>query len=350
MKNVRSAIVPRAAYEGLLAALLGLFGLAAPLLTAAQENASCPPANATQVASYATRYGQQKALAAKSPDWGVQLIRWEPATWPPQQFEFEIRNVATKATSHITVPAWGPDKNALQLHQIDQVNIFADRLLVVGRQTANFSEADVLELPSGIIVDQFRCFMPAVSPDRHFIAFIKPFPGHPGPVSVTAEYLVYDLTESPEFNRSRSKSGVTYDAGLPVYPPGATNAPGSNVVPGTDSPVHWIASDQLYWLDPTTLAFADRYEREVDLVTVKLRGGLYSPQARTAVLNRSLLLDLSQCRNRYSDEDMKKIAHDPSALIHLQQIAPAAGHPGYVCLRLETSACLTTASLMVKVP
>ncbi len=52
------------------------------------------------------------------------------------------------------------------------------------------------------------CFMPALSPGHRFLAFLKDFPGYPGPVQITAEYIVYDLTRSAEYNRPHFKAVI----------------------------------------------------------------------------------------------------------------------------------------------
>lgn len=151
--------------------------------------------------------------------------------------------------------------------QVDEIDLIGEaRLLVLGRAAASAPVASILDLPSGKIVDHFMCFMPAVSPDHHFLAFVKSFPGHPGPVEISAEYLVYDLTRSPEDNRHVPNS-LDSDAGQVAYPVGAPNTPGSNILP-EGQPYHRWASRGLFWIDRLKFAFGDEFGGHTALVVV----------------------------------------------------------------------------------
>lgn len=316
--------------------------LAGQAQTCGTESVSSP--------SYNSFFGRQVSLKAKSPEWQVQLVKWQPSKWPPEKFTFEVTNAKGGAVSRLSLPAWN-STSALQVDQIDEITVIPgqNRFLVLGRPGASSSEADLIGLPSGEILDRFPCFMPVVSPDRRFLAFVKPFPGHPGPVAVTAEYLVYDLTQSPSYNRPHFIPGVTYDAGWPVYPPGTTNAVGSNLVPGLNSPVHWLSSRGLFWLDARRLTFTDRYNYQDRFVVVDMSYGIHSPLVRTEVLNAGDLLDLQKCKTNYSADDYARMLRDPSGLIDVQQISLAPKWPGHVCLRFQPSPCLTQPELALKV-
>lgn len=301
--------------------------------------------------SYNSFFGQQISLKAESPEWQVQLVKWQPSKWPPEKFTFEVANTKRGAVSRLSFSAWSANSSALQVNQIDEIAVIPgqNRFLVLGRAGASSSEADLIGLPSGEILDRFPCFMPVVSPDRRLLAFVKPFPGHPGPVTVTAEYLVYDLTRSPSYNRPHFVPGVTYDAGWPVYPPGATNAVGSNLVPGLSSPFHWLSSKGLFWLDARRLTFTDRYNYQESFVVVDMSYGIHSPLARTEVLNPSDLVDLQKCKTNYSPDDYARMLRDPSGLIDVQQISLAPKWPGHVCLRFQPNPCLTQPELALEV-
>lgn len=332
------------------AVVLALFTL--PVVTAAprKQGQSCPPIEPMPPAAYTTFFGQQFRVAARSPQWQVRLAEWSPSAWPPQHFTFELKNQTTGASSQMRLSAWDPASEGLRLNQIDEMGIFADKLLILGRAAANSSEAAIVELPTGRILDRFPCFMPAFSPDHQFLAFLKSFPGHPGPSSVTAEYLVYSLALSPDENRAHSEPGVAGDAGWAVYPPHAINAAGSNLVPGLDAPVHWISSARLLWLGVQTLVFTDHYPNEDTLVAVDLGKLVRPPIVRTKTLNPNGLIDFGRCKSSYSAEDLKRLSSDPSALIRVLQIAPIPGAPGWVCLRFEPHPCLAHSELALKLP
>jgi hypothetical protein len=286
-------------------------------------------------------FGQQRPVSAESSEWQVRLTGWHPTKWPPQQFRLEVKNKNSGSVSQLALNAWGgATGQALELNQIDEMGIFENKLLILGRASANSSEADILELPSGKALDRFPCFMPVVSPDNQFVGFLKSFPGHPGPVSVSAEYLIYSLAHIPT-----GSSPVRA-----VYPPGATNAPDSNLVPGLDSPVHWISSEHLFWLDAQTLAFADRYQGEQHVVVVDLSHGIPAPIVRTETINLGDLIDLENCRKQYSPGDFTNVSRDPSSLVHVQGISHVLQSPGYLCLRFQASPCLARTELTVQAP
>lgn len=328
-----------------VASMLLWASLLGTAVTPSERVQTCAGKTPLSPVTYATTFGQQQQVAADSARWRIHLTEWQPSQWPPQQFTFDLKNERTSAVSQLRLPAWDSASEALQVNQIDEIDIFEDRLLILGRAAASSSEAVVVEVPSGKILDRFPCFMPLVSPDHRFVAFLKSFPGHAGPVSVNAEYLVYSLAQNSTYNRPHFEAGKTYDAGWAVYPPGATNASGENLVSGLDSPVHWISSGRLFWLDAKTLAFTDRYPGENRLVVVDLSSGLRSPLVRTEALNPSDLVDLEHCRNNYPAGDWKGVSSDPSGLIRVREITPIPGRPGYVCLRFDPNACLARTEL-----
>lgn len=177
--------------------------------------------------------GRQPPVKGRSPDWLITLTgrqKYAPRI-SCEGFVFSLKSERNGTASQFTICT-----AALQVDEIDVIN--SSRALILGRLGANFPTAEVVDLPSGRVLDEFWCFMPVISPGHRFLAFLKSFPGHPGPVAVEAEYLVYDLKRSAAYNREHLRTGVTYDAGWPVYPPGATNAEVENLKPGMDSPVH----------------------------------------------------------------------------------------------------------------
>jgi hypothetical protein len=329
----------RRALQGVVAAAVSAV-LSGATGNPAQRDENCAAATPASTVTYTSPFGQQRPVAADSAEWRIHLSKWRPSKWPPQQFTFELKNDKTSAVSDLTFDAWGPASKALQVNQVDEIHIFSDKLLILGRAGANSSEAVIVQLPSGKILDRFACFMPAVSPTSRFMAFLKSFPGHPGPVSVTAEYLVYSL----------SRSGSNSPNLRAIYPPGATTTAGSNLVPGLESLVHWISSDRIFWLDAKTLAFADQYHGEVRLVLADLNDEVQSPSVRTETLDPSGLLDLANCRHRYSAADLKNLSRDSSALLRVKELVLTSQKPGFICVRFDSNPCLTRTELTLKAP
>jgi hypothetical protein len=299
--------------------------------------------------SYSSFFGRQSPVTGKSSDWQIALVKRErySSCIYGGVFLFSLKSGRSGAASQFRLCT-----EALQVDEIDLVS--GTRALILGRAGANFPTADVVELPSGKVLDEFSCFMPMASPGHRFLAFLKSFPGHPGPVAVGAEYIVYDLTRSAVYNRPHFKPGTTYDEGWPIFPPGATNATGENLKPGLDSPVHWVSSARLFWLDPRTLAFADFFPGRDRLVVVDLRNGIKKPTIRTLELDPSEIVDLGGCRTLVAPSDLKSLSRDPAALVRVTSVNTLAGSPGVLCLHFSAvnlpAACLKRSDLMVRVP
>lgn len=301
---------------------------------------ACESSRSPTPVGYTAFFGRQHGLAASSAEWSVRLVAWQPSTWPPRQFTFEAKNRKAAIAKRLAFGAWG-SLDSLQVNQIDEIHTFRDKLLIIGRAGANSSEADIVDLKSGKILDRFSCFMPAVSPDSSFVAFLKSFPGHPGAVSVNAQYRVYSLLDDPANHRPPLRA---------VYPPDATTAPGGNLTPGMDSPAHWISSGRLFWIDASTVAFTDHYPGQDELVLVNLSDSHKEPVLHTQKLPVGELVDLQRCQSRYSAAELKNIALDLAGMIRVKEIDAMPGKPGSICLRLDANPCLTRTELILEAP
>jgi len=309
---------------------------------------ACKEVGAPPPRSYQAYFGRQQSVAAESGRWRVRLVDWQPAKWPPSRFTFQAENRQTRTVSSFTVPTGTVPFQPLQVDELDVVA--DDRLLMLGRVGASFSVAGLAQLPSGKVLDSFPCFMPEISPDRRFLGFIKSFPGHPGPVAVSDEYLIYDLEEGAAYNRPHPSSGVRYDAGWPVYPPGATNAASENLVPGLDSPAHTLASRGLFWVGETMLAFVDFFPGQSTLVTVNLDRGVRAPETDTQLLDASQVLELSQCQGSTAPSDFARWSQDPALLMKVDNIVRAPLNANELCLRFVSNPCLRMQVLAIPVP
>ncbi|MGH9451734.1 MAG: hypothetical protein ACRD11_14550 [Terriglobia bacterium] len=300
--------------------------------------------------SYASFFGRQLPIVGESPEWALTLVGWDPQKWPARRFSFRLENKRTGSSFPLKFSAWASPPPALKVDQIDQIDIVDDtRALVLGRSAANFSEAAIIQLPSGRLLDQFLCLMPLVSPDHRFLAYVKPFPGHPGPVDITNEYIVYDLTTSPSANRIKLIPGVAYDAGIPVYPPGATNAAGEFIAHSASS-AHVIASRGFFWLGRSdTLAFIDRWEGVNRLVLADVGAGVRGARVTVRPLSTSIFVNLSGCQRRVSASDFKNWSSHPASLVDVTDIQICPAKPGCLRLCLYPQPCLATTSVDVQV-
>jgi hypothetical protein len=302
---------------------------------------NCADAKAVPAPTYSSFFGRQVSIVTESETWRVELVGRAASPGCPSsyQFLFHANSKVNKTITKFTL--------CNETAQIDEVDLISPaRVLVLGRLAANAPMANVLELPSGRVVDHFMCFMPAVSPSHHFLAFLKSFPGHPGPAMISAEYLVYDLTRSPDDNRPRLSSGIS-DAGWPVYPLGATNAPGSSVVPQGE-PYHSWTSQGLFWIGSDKLTFADLFEGHNRLVLVDLSGGIRDLRVHSVDLEPSQFVDLSQCKQSFSQSDFEKLSQEEAGLIEIAAIE--SSKPGWVCLRFVPNRCLKYASRVIRLP
>ncbi len=309
---------------------------------ALQNEEGCAHAKPRPAPSYESFFGRQSPVEAESPEWRIDLAKTSPGPVCLHQFSFRARNKRNGAVSEFTV--------CNETAQVDELQMIKEtRALVLGRAAASAPVANVVDMASGKVEDHFGCYLPTLSPGHRFLAFIKDFPGHPGPVEITDEYIVYDLRRDGEYNRPHFKVGVGYDPGWPVYPPGATNAIGENVVP-EGSPFHSRSSQALFWLDDDTLAFADFFQGRNNLVVANLSRGVRYADVRTLSLDPSQFIDLDQCRKTTAPSDFESWSKEPAGLIRVSEIDLIPGRPGMACLVFVPSPCLRYKTFIVKLP
>lgn len=295
--------------------------------------------------SYDSFFGRQLSIVAESEDWRVQLAKAGPYTDCGYPFTFTVTNKGVGAVSRF--------RFCNETAQVDEIDLIKpSRALLLGRVTSGSPPVvTIVALPSGAVVDHFGCFLPALSPDRHYLAFVKDFPPHPGPVGISDEYIVYDLTGSAEYNHPRFKPGTEYDAGWAVYPPAATNAAQENILPNPALPAHNLSSRRLFWLEDYEFAFADSFRGSDRLVLVNLAGGIQNADVRTVDLDPSQLVDLGEhCEQATAPSDFEVWSHDPAGFIRVRQIDTLPRNEGAVCVYFVPSPCLRRADMMVKLP
>ncbi|MGH9451733.1 MAG: hypothetical protein ACRD11_14545 [Terriglobia bacterium] len=287
----------------------------------------------------------QGKVSAGSSAWAVSLKSYEKCNNCPSgmRYVFAARDLRTGATSDFQI--------ASLIDQIDAIYLppGVDRVAILGREGSMLSAVFVVGLPGGRTLDTFSAVWPSASPDHRFIAYRKWFPAHPpAQVSVSDEYLLYDLTKSPAFNRPNGAAGLRDDVGWPVYPQGAKNAsPLENLVP-RGTPAHSMASNGFFWLGEETLAFVDRWHGVDSLVLIGLKGGIHKPTARSIPLDVSQVIDMSLCRKDVSPSDMERWTEHPGNLIYVTCIQRPPKVKTHLRLRLAPGPCLR--SLVLDLP
>ncbi len=325
----------------LLGAVSGRGGLAAgtgPIDPSAPQRAD----QAKSERFYERFFGRQLPVSAVSRIWRITMDGSEPCNKCP----------GGRADVFTAVKREGGESYQIRLTkppgQVDELDVVGEsRLAVFGRNTTNAALVNVLELPGGTELDSFMCYDPSLSPDHRFLAYLKLFPGHPGPVDITNEYVVYDLTQSPASNRFNLRQGVGYDAGMPVYPPGATNATGEFVASDEWS-AHVLVSEGLFWLGQTdAVAFADRWRGAINLVVADVSQGVRQPKVEVHPLDSGKIVDMASCRNKVAPSDFDNWYKDPASLVSVTDIALAGADAPKVRLTLAPHTCLTSNTVEV---
>lgn len=186
-----------------------------------------------------------------------------------------------------------------ELGQVDQIARGIGKKIVV-RGMVNGSGSEVLVIDrGGKMEDKFLCYLPAISPDGHYVAFIRFYPAHFAS-GTTDRYMLYNLSKSAEGNRSKglsSKVSATewINVGEEVFPAGEANAYGrsSGVALST---THYSAS-ALFWAKSSKeFVFLDRTGESYQLVTLVLSAEAGVRVAKIAV-NTAAMCPLEAAAN-----------------------------------------------------
>jgi hypothetical protein len=172
----------------------------------------------------------------------------------------KIADVPTGKEQLIELPA--------EMAQVDDIDKgFGSKLVVRGMVNGSTSEVAVIDPEAGKLIDKFVCYLPAISYDGHYIAFIKFYPAHFAE-GVDDHYMLYDLSITPAQNRP---PGVRNDdwrnVGSCIYPPGVGNADNDNV--GHFKDTEHYSDSRLFW-NPSQeqLFFADGLNSDSQLTLV----------------------------------------------------------------------------------
>lgn len=330
--------------------LLAVGFILAAFFSAIEVRSTASQGNGWRTA-YGSMFGHpfQRTVSARTQDWNVTLDKWEscPAIALSHEcFYFQAQELVSMRPVQFRL--------ANETAQVDALTVISgNRVAILGRATSNLALVTLVSLPSGRISDRFFGFWPAISPDARYVTFVKWFPLHPGfGVSVSDEFLVYDLDKEPVENRTppdRGASSEPYDVGWPIYPPNASNTPGDNVLEGHDAPVHRLASDGFFWISDHQVAFVDRWSGENTLVIADLANGPKHPLVTARQIPTQSLVNLSGCANKAAPSDLKRWEGDPSILIHVSNISPLPQRLGWLRLTFTRQACLVSPSLDMQI-
>lgn len=129
-------------------------------------------------------------------------------------------------------------------------------------------EVAVIDVDRPSVSDRFLGYEPTMSPDGHYISFIKFFPPHAAE-NAEDHYMLYDLIKDAAHNRPRGNSFDDWQTvGVTVYPSGIGNHDVDNLH-RPQSAVHMLSSEGFFWDSSSDqLVFADDYQGSTSVVLV----------------------------------------------------------------------------------
>lgn len=217
----------------------------------------------------------QKVLAYNADGVRLKLIP------NPKQLSLEITPI-TRPNYTVMLPV-----EMVQVNLIRTVQ--ARRVAVIGMINGSVFEVVVIDLPLAKITDRVFCMAASISPDGHFLAFVKFFPPH-FVDGVEAHYMLYDFTKSAQQNRPlKAKLSDPATVGVTIYPPNIRNSEGDNTNLNPSN-IHMLASEELSWNpDSRSLLFADSYHDEYSLVFAQVDSTKNGVQLSRFTLDKGLI-------------------------------------------------------------
>jgi len=128
----------------------------------------------------------------------------------------------------------------------------------------------ILNASTGAVLDTLRVYDPTVSPNQRWLAY-RDFCPPQSEVSLSEEYLLYDLSRSAQQNRTGEVDRRYIDAaGKVIYPAVPNSAPFDNLgLP--DNLIHHFRVDSMHWAaDSGALVFADSVLNQLSVVWVRV--------------------------------------------------------------------------------
>jgi len=203
-----------------------------------------------------------------------------PAPVSYQDDELSLRLDFSQSRLSVIVQKKGEPQHEISLPnemaQVDEIlRAPTNRALVLGWASGDVSAIAVLDLKAAILSDFFYAYLPTVSPNGRYIAYVKFYPphGYDDPSGPEAHYMLYDLTQTASQNRPAGVAASRPDVvGTTVYPPNIGNRFGDNmrISQGEE---HSSAMQTFFWSpDSDRFVFADKYQGALKLVLARVNG------------------------------------------------------------------------------
>ena len=175
----------------------------------------------------------------------------------------------------------GPSRT-LELHdintEIEEVCPLASNRLVSFASNSVGYTINIIDLSRGAVLDDFVAYDPLMSPNQRWIASRR-FQPPQSEITVSEEYLLYDLNAGPASNRHNVTPYTADAVGWAMYPafPGAAPADLFDI---PDADIHVWRSKSFFWAsDSSSVLLADSVGQNLSLVLVVTKNE--KPQAYT---------------------------------------------------------------------
>ena len=137
--------------------------------------------------------------------------------------------------------------------------------VVAGWATSFASAVTIFNPASGLKIDEFVCYHPAISPNGQYVAFVRFYQQHGTTGIATSDTVaVYDMSLSPSANNATSGWEV---AGIPAFPP------------SPDGVLHRLQTN-ITWSSPTQFDFNELADGTLSKITVTMNNGVSSPNSQ----------------------------------------------------------------------
>jgi hypothetical protein len=153
--------------------------------------------------------------------------------------------------------------------QIDEVCPISDQRLLIFASNYAGEVVFLIDKSKSELMDSIWCFQPKLSPNQRWLAYRKFFPKRTQ-YPASAEYLLYDIQQTPRQNRPAGGSIDDYvDVGQAIFPKGLRNEPFDHLA-APDSRLH-ASVGSFYWTqDSHMLIFGDSLRRDFSIVAVSI--------------------------------------------------------------------------------
>jgi len=220
---------------------------------------------------------QQPAATLRST--GINTQTFDPAHQRPLRYhddQITATLIVGKDHDSLAIESAGANVGRVDLPvemaQVDEIRrAVSGKLVVRGMVNGAGSEIAVVDVASAKLLDRFVCYLPSISPDGRYIAFIKFYPAH-FTEGADDHYMLYDLARSAEGNRPAGVPAEDWDTvGFCLYPIGVGNQSADNL--RRPEGTRHMSRSGFFWSAHGQVAFADQVEGEPDvrvlLVTVE---------------------------------------------------------------------------------